>query len=872
VTAPGGTEALPDTIGPYRVLSLLGEGGMGAVYLADQLTPHRRVALKVIKAGMDTRQVVARFEAERQALALMDHPNIATVFDAGEASTGRPYFAMEYVAGVPITDYCDRHHLSTRERLALFLQVCGAIQHAHQKGVIHRDIKPSNVLVTVMEGTPIPKVIDFGVAKATNQRLTEKTLFTQLGLLIGTPEYMSPEQAEMTGLDVDTTTDIYAMGVLLYELLVGALPFDSARLRRAGYAEIQRIIREEEPAKPSTRFSSLGATGREVARRRQTDPASLARELRGDLDWITLKALEKDRTHRYPSASEFAADLRRYLADEPVVARPAGVRYRAKKFVRRHRAAVAAATVVLLLLSAFGVTMAVQSARIAAERDVAARERDRAERVSAFLVSLFEASDPDRSKGEKVSARQLLDAGRQRLASELRDEPQSRAALLHTIGRVYRVLDLNDLAKPVLLEALEARQAATGRERADLADTMSELARVYASLGDLDRAEAIDEDVLRIRREVYGAEHQKIAQTMSNQGINLSSRGRYAEAEQRYRDAADVARHVGASGDAAVIQVNIATALINQSRLLEAIEVLRGATALLTETFGLEHVRTQAAMNNLGAALTRTGQFEEAERLQREILRVRRKLLGSEHFDVAVALYNLASTLDGLGRFTEAEKAFEEGIGIHLKQGRGPHTQHAWALAGLAQVQRRLDKLDLAEGTYQSAIAMFDNASSTPTGTVAYAWDGLGAVFYARGRLDQSEKAFRRALHIRRAAGEKGGHGVAESLEQLAMVLCERNAVDEGMPLVQEALAIRRGANLASGARLAFTEAVVGRCLAAQGHFDEAESLLTQAHATLLEERGAVREERKYAAASLAALYGLWKKPDRAAAWREKAR
>jgi serine/threonine protein kinase len=280
-TAPGDGSVVPETIGPYRVLSPLGEGGMGVVYLAEQQTPHRRVALKVIKAGMDTRQVVARFEAERQALALMDHPNIATVFDAGETPAGRPYFAMEYVAGVPITDYCDRHQLSTRDRLALFLQVCSAIQHAHQKGVIHRDIKPSNVLVTLLEGTPVPKVIDFGVAKAINQRLTEKTLFTQLGLLVGTPEYMSPEQAEMTGLDIDTTTDIYAMGVLLYELLVGALPFDSARLRRAGYAEIQRIIREEEPLKPSTRLSSLGATATDVARRRQTDLASLARELIG---------------------------------------------------------------------------------------------------------------------------------------------------------------------------------------------------------------------------------------------------------------------------------------------------------------------------------------------------------------------------------------------------------------------------------------------------------------------------------------------------------------------------------------------------------------------------------------------------------------
>ena len=435
-------------IGPYRILSLIAEGGMGAVYLAEQQTPQRRVALKVIKAGMDTRHVVARFETEREALALMDHPSIATVFDAGETHSGRPYFVMEYVAGVPITDYCDRHNLRTRERLALFLQVCSAVQHAHQKGVIHRDLKPSNVLVTVVEGNPIPKVIDFGVAKATSRRLTEKTLFTELGLLVGTPEYMSPEQAEMTGLDVDTRTDIYALGVLLYELIVGALPFDSVRLRRAGYAEIQRIIREEEPARPSTRLSSLGATASEVARRRHTDLPSLMRELRGDLDWITLKSMEKDRTRRYASASELAADLSRHLADEPVSARPANFAYRSRKFVRRHRAGVAIGAAAIAVLVAFGATMAVQSSRIAAQRDLATRERDRAERVSGFLVSLFEASDPDRSKGEKVTARQILDLGRQRLDSELKDQPQTRAALLHTIGSVYAALDLNDVAEP----------------------------------------------------------------------------------------------------------------------------------------------------------------------------------------------------------------------------------------------------------------------------------------------------------------------------------------------------------------------------------------------------------------------------------------
>ena len=340
VTAATGLDR-PAVIGPYKVLDVLGEGGMGIVYLAEQDRPlHRRVALKVIKVGLETREVIARFEAERQALALMDHPCIAKVYDAGATADGKPYFAMEYVAGVPITHYCDTHRLDMDARLDLFVQVCGAIQHAHQKGVIHRDIKPSNLLVTLQDGKPLPKVIDFGVAKATHQRLTEKTMFTQFGMLIGTPAYMSPEQAEMSGLTVDTTTDIYSLGVVLYELMTGALPFDPELLRHAGFAEIRRIIREQEPLRPSARLISLHASATDVALRRGMPLPKLVRELRGDLDWIALKAMDKDRTRRYASASELAADVTRHLRTEPVMARPASLTYRARKFVRKYRVAL----------------------------------------------------------------------------------------------------------------------------------------------------------------------------------------------------------------------------------------------------------------------------------------------------------------------------------------------------------------------------------------------------------------------------------------------------------------------------------------------------------------------------------------------------
>ena len=359
------------TIGPYKLLELIGEGGFGLVFMAEQQQPVRRkVAVKILKPGMDSQQVIARFEAERQALALMDHSNIARVLDAGETSSGRPHFVMELVKGVPITDYCDQNRLTTQERLALFTHVCHAVQHAHHKGIIHRDLKPSNVMVTLHDGAPVVKVIDFGVAKALGQQLTDKTLFTGFAQLVGTPMYMSPEQAQLSGLDIDTRSDIYSLGVLLYELLAGVTPFDKERMRTAGYDEMRRIIREEDPPGPSTRLSTLGQTAVTISAERQCDPKRLCRLLRGELDWIVMKALEKDRNRRYETANELARDVDRYLKDEPVQACPPSAWYRFRKFLRRHKTVLAMTGLFLLfivsLLTGAGWVVRDRSAREAA--------------------------------------------------------------------------------------------------------------------------------------------------------------------------------------------------------------------------------------------------------------------------------------------------------------------------------------------------------------------------------------------------------------------------------------------------------------------------------------------------------------------------
>jgi eukaryotic-like serine/threonine-protein kinase len=632
-------------LGPYKLLEQIGEGGFGVVFLAEQTQPVRRmVALKILKPGMDTRQVVARFEAERQALALMDHANIAQVFDGGQTASGRPYFVMELVRGIPITDFCDENHLPVRPRMELFVTVCHAIQHAHQKGIIHRDVKPSNVLATLHDAKPMVKVIDFGVAKALGQQLTEKSLLTTGAQMIGTPLYMSPEQAELSGREVDTRTDVYALGVLLYELLTGTTPFDEERLRTAGYDEFRRIIREEEPPRPSTRVSTLGLAATMVSTRRESDPKRLSRLFRGDLDWIVMKALEKDRDRRYETASALAADVQRYLADEPVLARPPSPRYRLGKFLRKHRGPVLAAGVILVLLvggiisTSMALLRAERLRQIAEENEQTAQTEKTNALASAAAARLAQDNEAAQRKKAEAAQRQAMEA--------------LRATTDDVVGQLIGARPALSPSEKTFLEKTLKRWQTFAAEKGDgelarhiRAEGVARVAYLRLKLSEQDAAlagfgeasvlwEKLADDFPAVPQ--YRSE---LAGSHTNRGLLLAGLGKPAEAEAAYRQA-----------------------LALQGKLADDFPAVPQYRLELSGTH-----------NNRGNLLVIRHQWAEAEAAYHQAQTIQEKL--ADEFpamprfrqQLAVSHNNRARLLVFLSKGAEAEAAYRQALAIQEK-------------------------------------------------------------------------------------------------------------------------------------------------------------------------------------------------------------
>jgi eukaryotic-like serine/threonine-protein kinase len=815
-------------IGSYTLLRQIGEGGFGAVFMAEQSKPvSRRVALKIIKAGMDTQQVIARFEAERQALALMDHPAIARVFDGGTTEAGRPYFVMELVTGEPITAWCDRKALDIRVRLGLFQQVCRAVQHAHQKGIIHRDLKPSNILVAEVDGRPVPKIIDFGIAKAVggHAQLTDKSYFTDFRQFIGTPEYMSPEQAGLDTVDVDTRSDIYSLGVLLYELLTGTPPLEPKRLRSAMWEEMRRMIREEDPPRPSTRLSTLEGLPR-IAGDRGTEAARLPRLLRADLDWITMKCLEKDRSRRYETANALAADLGRHLAGEPVVAAPPSRAYRVRKFMRRNRPVVlvgsllAGALVLGTTVASTGLVWALREAEraMAAEAEAMQHAQD-LELVIAFQAS--QLSDIDTARmGERIRAGII----EQRLAS-------LRGAGLGETGTEQRLREL-DLAlygvnfTDIALAALDANIFERALTVIDMgfadhplirARLLQTLADTMLRLGLLERALAPQAEALEIRRRHLGNEDPDTLTSASSMGILLWSQTRLEEAGIYLREALEARRRV----------------------------------------LGTHHPDTIASINNLGALLRRQGKVSEAELHYRQALDAYRRVLGDEHPDTLVAINNLGMLLKHRGELTEAEIYLGEALEARRRVLGDEDPDTLGSVHNMAVLMEYQDRLEEAERYYREALEGRRRVLGNEHLDTLESLNDMGIFMWSQERLSEAEGCFREAMETRRRKFGDDHPSTLNSINSMGVLLRSQGKLNAAAEL---------GERAAQTARRAMphrweTGEVLGqyaRTLAAMERFAEAEEHALEAHAILEAALPAGHARRVSAVELLVDLNELW--------------
>jgi serine/threonine protein kinase/TPR repeat protein len=761
-SAPVPAEKPGDRIGRYELLEQIGEGGCGTVYKAKQEQPVRRdVALKILKLGMDTKSVIARFEAERQALALMNHPNIAKVLDAGTTDTGRPYFVMELVDGVKITDFCDERQLSTRERLELFIQVCHAVQHAHQKGIIHRDLKPSNILVTLTDGVPVPKVIDFGIAKATRGKLTDQTVFTALEQFLGTPAYMSPEQADARETDIDTRSDIYSLGVLLYELLTGRTPFDAKELLNSGLDEIRRTIREEEPAAPSTQLSTMaGADLRAVAGHRRTDAPQLLHLVRGDLDWIVMKALEKDRARRYATTNGLALDIRRHLDNEPVAARPPSNAYRFHKLVRRHRLVFAAASAVVVAL-ALGVAISVWAlvrehrARLEADQlrvgaqvneQKAEAEAAKNREVARFLEDMLQGVGPSVSLGADTTLlKKILDNTSQRIGSDLGRQPEVEAELRQTLGEVYWEIGVLTNAEAMDRRALEIRKQIIGGNSPEVAESMGRLSHVLWREGKLAEAESLARAGIEMERKLFGDTNLAVARSLEDYAAILSSKG------------------LGG----------------------QAVAALREALAAKEAVLGHDNLEVSDTMQDLGGLLlTIHAHATEGVAVRREALAIQGKILGTNNVLVIIASLRLqAFDLDLKGRFREEEAVLKKLVAARRQLYGGPHPDLAQSLNHLAEVLKSEGKLAESEPVRREALAMQQKLLGPENTEVATTLLNLGQLLIAENKLAEAEPIMREGFEIRRKLLGDGLSLTTGALSGLGALLEQERKTEEATNL-----------------------------------------------------------------------------------------
>jgi serine/threonine-protein kinase len=880
-------------LGPYRLLRELGRGGMGAVYLAerDDEQYERRVAIKVLPAGLLGWGFRTRFLLERRILASLEHPNIARLYDAGVAEDGTPYFVMEYVEGQRIDVHCDAQRLPVRHRLALFDQVCDAVQFAHRNLVVHRDLKPANMLVS-RDG--VVKLLDFGIAKLlTTDADSGLTLTGAGGFRALTPDYASPEQ--LRGEPVSTATDVYALGVLLFELLTGSKPYHP---RDRSVSSIERAVLEQEPDRPSLRIAATP----EVTAQRSATATALRRQLHGDLDNIVLTALQKEPGRRYASVQHLRDDLRRHLDGRPIHARPTTLGYRAAKFVRRHRMGVAAASLVVASLMA-GLVGTAWQAR------VASREARRADRVRQFVVELFQVSDPDQSRGDSITARSLLDQGATRIKTELTREPELRAEMLSVLGGIYQKIGLYDQARPLLEEALAVRRSRLGAEHLQVAQSAALLASLLFDQGDYERAEALTRQALAVRQERLGADDTLVAASMTDLAAILGAQGDDEEAERLHRAGLAIDRQSGALERVAIDLSNLAVTQQRRGKFDEALAFAEEALALRRELHGEEHTEVGLALHNLASMLGSKGEYERADQRYREALAMRIKLLGTEHPHVALTLNQIGLLNQNRGRLEEAEQAHRQALAIRRSAFGDDHLEVAASLNNIGVVRYFKGDVAAAADHFEQALAIWRRRLAETHPTVLTGLNNLGATLREAGKLERAEPVLREALALRRKALGEAHPDVAASHNNLADLLARKGALreaeasyrvalagwraalgpdhptvalaliglgrmmrtqgrcTEGEPPLREALALRLAKLDETGADVAIAREALGACLVALKRFDEAESLLLASYSTLKEKRGDDHSATKRTRGVLADLYRAWGRPQQAMAY-----